>query len=273
MAFGMRLRKRPGAEIEDRVRGTAKLLGIEGVLQRRPRELSGGQRQRVALGRAIVREPRVFLMDEPLSNLDAALRMEMRAEIIKLQERLGVTTFYVTHDQVEALSMGDRIVVMRDGMIQQIGSPTDLYEQPNNTYVASFIGSPPMNFLEGRVEGDRIVILEEHTTLAMNEDARHATAGASTPEIMVGVRPEHIVFADNPAGAAAFSIAGAVDTVEPLGHTTLVRSKMASGRRLNVLLAGKVRLREGQAVHAVFALDRVYLFDRKSEKSLLGISE
>jgi multiple sugar transport system ATP-binding protein len=273
MAFGMRLRKTPKAEIEDRVRKTAQLLGIEGVLQRRPKELSGGQRQRVALGRAIVREPRVFLMDEPLSNLDAALRMEMRAEIIKLQERLGVTTFYVTHDQVEALSMGDRIVVMRGGRIQQIGSPTDLYEQPNNTYVASFIGSPPMNFLEGRVEGDRIVISEEQTTLAMNGAARAATARASTSEIMVGVRPEHIVFSDNPAGVAAFSIAGAVDTVEPLGHTTLVRSKMTSGRRLNVLLAGKVRLKEGQAIHAVFAPDRVYLFDRQSEKSLLGISE
>ena len=147
IAFGMRLRKMPKPEIEDRVRKTAQLLGIESVLQRRPKELSGGQRQRVALGRAIVREPRVFLMDEPLSNLDAALRMEMRAEIIKLQERLAVTTFYVTHDQVEALSMGDRIVVMRDGRIQQIGSPTELYEQPKNAYVASFIGSPPMNFL------------------------------------------------------------------------------------------------------------------------------
>ena len=157
------------------MRKTAQLLGIEGVLQRRPKELSGGQRQRVALGRAIVREPRVFLMDEPLSNLDAALRMEMRAEIIKLQERLGVTTFYVTHDQVEALSMGDRIVVMRDGRIQQIGSPTELYEQPKNAYVASFIGSPPMNFLEGRVEGDRIVLPAEQATLV---DERRRAAGA-----------------------------------------------------------------------------------------------
>ena len=194
MAFGMRLRKVPKAEIEDRVRRTARLLGIEDALQRRPIELSGGQRQRVALGRAIVREPRVFLMDEPLSNLDAALRMEMRAEIIKLQERLGVTTFYVTHDQVEALSMGDRIVVMRDGRIQQIGSPTELYEQPKNTYVASFIGSPPMNFLEGRVEGDRIVLPAEQTTLAINGgraagarrrfhagDHRRRTAGAPRP--------------------------------------------------------------------------------------------
>ena len=273
MAFGMRLRKVPKAEIEDRVRRTARLLGIEDALQRRPIELSGGQRQRVALGRAIVREPRVFLMDEPLSNLDAALRMEMRAEIIKLQERLGVTTFYVTHDQVEALSMGDRIVVMRNGRIQQIGSPTELYEQPKNTYVASFIGSPPMNFLEGRVEGNRIVLPAEQTTLAINGGVRQALAGVSTLEITVGVRPEHLVLSDQPAGADAFSIAGAVDTVEPLGHTTLVRAKMASGRQLSVLLAGKVRLKEGQTVHATFAPSHVYLFDRKSEQSLLGISE
>ena len=273
MAFGMRLRKVPKAEIEDRVRRTARLLGIEDALQRRPIELSGGQRQRVALGRAIVREPRVFLMDEPLSNLDAALRMEMRAEIIKLQERLGVTTFYVTHDQVEALSMGDRIVVMRNGRIQQIGSPTELYEQPKNTYVASFIGSPPMNFLEGRVEGNRIVLPAEQTTLAINGGVRQALAGVSTLEITVGVRPEHLVLSDQPAGADAFSIAGAVDTVEPLGHTTLVRAKMASGRQLSVLLAGKVRLKEGQTVHATFAPSHVYLFDRKSEQSLFGISE
>jgi len=254
IAFGMRLRKTPKPEIDDRVRKTAHLLGIEGVLHRRPKELSGGQRQRVALGRAIVREPRVFLMDEPLSNLDAALRMEMRAEIIKLQERLDVTTFYVTHDQVEALSMGDRIVVMRDGRIQQIGSP-------------------PMNFLQGRVEGDSIVLPAEQATLAMNGGLRQALAHASASEITVGIRPEHTFFSDKPAGADAFSIAGAVDTVDPLGHTTLVRAKMASGRRLNVLLAGKVRLEEGQAVHAIFPPNRVYLFDRKSEQSLLGISE
>ena len=168
IAFGMRLRKTPKSEVETRVRQTARLLGIEGVLERRPKELSGGQRQRVALGRAIVREPRVFLMDEPLSNLDAALRMEMRAEIIKLQERLGVTTFYVTHDQVEALSMGDRIVVMRAGRIQQVGSPTELYEQPANTYVASFIGSPPMNFLDARIDGGRILLLGDQATLGGN---------------------------------------------------------------------------------------------------------
>ena len=272
MAFGMRLRKVSKPEIEERVRKTAQLLGIEGVLRRRPKELSGGQRQRVALGRAIVREPRVFLMDEPLSNLDAALRMEMRTEIIKLQERLAVTTFYVTHDQIEALSMGDRIVVMRDGRIQQVGGPTELYEQPANTYVAGFIGSPPMNFLDGRIEGDRIVLPAEQATLAIAGSARDALARASAPEVTVGVRPEHIVFSDRPAGAGAFSVAGSVDTVEPLGHTTLVRAKTGSNERLNVLLAGKVRLQEGQAVHATFAPDRVYLFDR-NEQSLLGIRE
>ena len=273
MAFGMRLRKVPKSEIEDRVRKTAQLLGIEAVLQRRPKELSGGQRQRVALGRAIVREPRVFLMDEPLSNLDAALRMEMRTEIIKLQERLAVTTFYVTHDQIEALSMGDRIVVMREGRIQQIGSPTELYERPANVYVASFIGSPPMNVLEGRVEGDRIILPEERTSLLMDGGARQALVQTPSAEVKVGVRPEHIVFSDKPAVRGFLSIPGAVDTVEPLGHTTLVRAKMASGKRLNVLLTSKASFQEGQPVHAIFAPNRVYLFDRKSEQSLLGISE
>jgi multiple sugar transport system ATP-binding protein len=273
IAFGMRLRKVPKQQIEDRVRKTATLLGIESVLERRPKELSGGQRQRVALGRAIVREPRVFLMDEPLSNLDAALRMEMRAEIIKLQERLGVTTFYVTHDQIEALSMGDRIVVMRNGKIQQIGSPTELYEQPRNTYVASFIGSPPMNFLEGRIDGDSILLPAEGTTLGENGVIRQALVSAPAPEITLGIRPEHIVLSEEPAKAEAFSIAGSIDTVEPLGHTTLVRAKTASERVLNVLLEGKVRLEEGQAVHATFPADRVYLFDRKSEQSILGITQ
>ena len=211
-------------------------------------------------------------MDEPLSNLDAALRMEMRAEIIKLQERLGVTTFYVTHDQVEALSMGDRIVVMRDGRIQQVGSPTDLYEQPNNIYVASFIGSPPMNFLKGRVEGDRIVLPEEQTTLTM-EDPHGRRSPALRHRRSPSASGRNTSSFPTTRNDGAFSVAGVVDTVEPLGHTTLVRSKNGAGRRLNVLVAGKVRLKEGQAVHAIFAPDRVYLFDRKSERSLLGIRE
>ncbi len=154
MAFGLRLRKVPKQQIKDQVHKAAKILGIENLLNRRPKELSGGQRQRVALGRAIVREPRVFLMDEPLSNIDAKLRVEMRAEIIKLQRRLGVTTFYVTHDQVEALSMGDRVVVMLDGRVQQVGAPKELYNKPVNRFVAGFIGSPAMNFVRAAVSKD-----------------------------------------------------------------------------------------------------------------------
>src|SRR5689334_11422482 len=203
LAFGLQLRKVPKTEIETRVKNVSRMLGIQELLERRPKELSGGQRQRVALGRAIMREPRVFLMDEPLSNLDAALRMEMRAEIIKLQERLGVTTFYVTHDQVEALSMGDRIVVMRGGRIQQVGSPTELYERPANAYVASFIGSPPMNFLDRRVEGEGIALPAEQATLALSGSARNAIVGAPAPEVLVGVRPEHIVLTDRPAADGA----------------------------------------------------------------------
>jgi multiple sugar transport system ATP-binding protein len=273
IAFGMRLRKVPKSAIEARVKRVAQMLGIESVLERRPKELSGGQRQRVALGRAIVREPRVFLMDEPLSNLDAALRMEMRAEIIKLQDRLGVTTFYVTHDQVEALSMGDRVVVMRNGRIQQVGTPTVLYEQPSNAYVASFIGSPPMNFLEGTANGDRLALPAEQTVLTLANAVQGALNRSCGPEITLGIRPEHITLSDQPTDVGAYSLAGTVDTIEPLGHTTLVRARLRSEKRLNVLLTGKVRLRIGETVYANFAPDHVYLFDRKSQQTLQGISE
>jgi len=214
-----------------------------------------------------VREPRVFLMDEPLSNLDAALRMEMRAEIIKLQERLGVTTFYVTHDQVEALSMGDRIVVMRNGRIQQVGTPTELYEQPKNVYVASFIGSPPMNLLEGTLAGEGVALPAEQTTLILSSAARAALARGRVSDVLVGIRPEHIALSDHTADGA-FSLAGTVDTIEPLGHTTLVRARMTSGRWLNVLLSGKIRLQEGEAVHAIFQPEHLYIFDRNTTEAL-----
>ena len=152
MAFGLKLRKVPKDEIDRRVKETARILGIENLLKRKPKALSGGQRQRVALGRAIVREPKVFLMDEPLSNLDAKLRVQTRAEIIKLQKRLQITTIYVTHDQIEAMTMGDRIVVMKDGLIQQVGTPLEIYDNPCNIFVAGFIGTPPMNFLQGVIK-------------------------------------------------------------------------------------------------------------------------
>src|ERR1700739_3360668 len=176
MSFGLRLRKLPQEKIQGRVREAASILGIERLLDRKPKELSGGERQRVALGRAIVREPQVFLMDEPLSNIDAKLRVEMRAEIIKLQRRLGITTFYVTHDQVEALSMGDRVVVMEQGVAQQIGTPTDLYERPSNCFVAGFIGSPAMNLLDGRANGDGVQLLGADIALPLSGPARQALA-------------------------------------------------------------------------------------------------
>ena len=160
MAFGLKLRKFPRAEIDRRVKEAAKILGIENLLDRKPKALSGGQRQRVALGRAIVREPKVFLMDEPLSNLDAKLRVQMRAELSKLQNRLQTTTIYVTHDQVEAMTMGDRMVVMKDGIIQQVGKPLEVYDHPVNVFVAGFIGTPPMNFLDGvlKEENDQLYV-------------------------------------------------------------------------------------------------------------------
>jgi len=272
IAFGMRLRKVPKAEIDSRVRRAAQMLGIEDTLARRPRELSGGQRQRVALGRAIVREPRVFLMDEPLSNLDAALRMEMRAELIKLQDRLGVTTFYVTHDQVEALSMGDRIVVMRHGRIQQIGAPTELYEQPANVYVAGFIGSPPINILSGEMNGDELRLPEEKASLPLHDAALRAAAEAKSPLLLVGVRPEHLRLAGHANDDGAYSLRGKVDTIEPLGHTTLVRIELPSGRYVNALAGEKVRLAMGDPALVSFRPEHLYLFNPSDERTLLGLA-
>jgi multiple sugar transport system ATP-binding protein len=271
IAFGMRLRKVPKTEIDARVRRVAQTLGIEALLQRRPKELSGGQRQRVALGRAIVREPRVFLMDEPLSNLDASLRMEMRAEIIKLQRRLAVTTFFVTHDQVEALSMGHRVVVMQHGLIQQVGTPTELYEQPANCFVAGFIGSPAMNLLEGRASGEGIVLTGENTTIRVSESARSALAKVANPELRIGIRPEHITLTANPA-AESCSLPATVEMVEPLGYTMLIHARLASDHRINVLMNGHVRLAMGDSVYANFASDHIYLFDGRSEEAVHGIS-
>jgi multiple sugar transport system ATP-binding protein len=272
IAFGMRLRKVPKNEIDTRVRKAAETLGIEDVLDRRPRELSGGQRQRVALGRVIVREPRVFLMDEPLSNLDAALRMDMRAELIKLQERLGITTFYVTHDQVEALSMGDRVVVMLRGKVQQVGTPTALYEQPSNAYVASFIGSPPMNFLDGAMSGESLSLPADSVTLALPQAAAADAAKASGREVRLGVRPEHISLSDQPVGDGVYGLQGKVDTVEPLGHTTLVRIILPSEQHMNVLVAEKVHHKSGDTVYAGFRPEHIYLFDRRDDHTLHGIA-
>jgi multiple sugar transport system ATP-binding protein len=271
IAFGMRLRKVPKADIDVRVKRVAKTLDIETLLHRKPRELSGGQRQRVALGRAIVREPRVFLMDEPLSNLDAALRLEMRAEIIKLQRRLGITTFFVTHDQIEALSMGDRIVVMQHGVIQQVGTPTQLYEQPSNTFVASFIGSPAMNFLDGRAKDDGIALTGEDATVRIADATRKALGGIVGPELRLGIRPEHIILSERVGDGAILSLPATVEVVEPLGYTTLIHARLRSEKRINILTSGRVRLRPGDAAYATFTADRLYLFDSRSGQALQGL--
>src|ERR1700752_1902876 len=231
MSFGLRLRKLPREKIESRVREAASILGIERLLDRKPKELSGGERQRVALGRAIVREPQVFLMDEPLSNIDAKLRVEMRAEIIKLQRRLGVTTFYVTHDQVEALSMGDRIVVMSHGLVQQVGTPKDLYNAPINRYVAGFIGSPSMNFLPGHINGNGTVSSGENVRLVLPEERAAAIARDGIKEALIGIRPEHLVIERNPGGRTGSGIKGVVEVVEPQGGTTILQINIGQEKK------------------------------------------
>jgi len=196
MAFGLKLRKLPKDEIDRRVNEAAKILGIEEYLKRKPKALSGGQRQRVALGRAIVREPKVFLMDEPLSNLDAKLRVQMRAEILKLHEKLQTTFIYVTHDQTEAMTMASRIVIMRDGVIQQVGSPKEVYEQPNNIFVGGFIGSPAMNFIKGKVivEGDKLIFTSVGANIEVPEGKGKILRENNYigKELYLGIRPEDI---------------------------------------------------------------------------------
>jgi multiple sugar transport system ATP-binding protein len=226
LAFPLRARRLPRAEIRTRVERTAKVLGLDGLLGRKPRSLSGGQRQRVAMGRALVREPQVFLMDEPLSNLDATLRARMRAEIADLQHELGVTTMYVTHDQVEAMTIGGRIAVMRGGLLQQQGPPQTVYDAPDNLFVAAFIGSPPMNLLYGRIEhdGDTIqcVLGDRRLPVAAADGLAAALASYSGTEVVVGVRPEDLGdpvrgFPDRPR------LRGFVKSVEQLGSETMVQ--------------------------------------------------
>ncbi len=229
MAFGLVVRGRPKAEIEKRVNEAAAILGIEQLLDRKPKALSGGQRQRVAVGRAIVRQPKVFLFDEPLSNLDAKMRVQMRTEIKKLHQRLQATMIYVTHDQIEAMTMGDRIVVMKDGVVQQIGPPLEIYHLPVNLFVAGFLGSPPMNFLKGALSaaGEHLVFKEIEGgvfTCRFRSADRPALASSVGREVMLGLRPEDLAPSratgpkDAPAGMEVFP--SVVDLVEPMGAET-----------------------------------------------------
>ncbi len=268
LAFGLRNKHTPKGEVERRVRDAARILDLEQLLKRKPKQLSGGQRQRVALGRAIVREPAVFLMDEPLSNLDAALRVATRAEILKLHQRVGVTTLYVTHDQVEAMTMGDRIAVMRLGVLQQVGTPQDLYTNPQNLFVARFIGSPAMNTVsvEPASSNGNAILRSGDFVVHVPERFAAATAARGRRALVVGLRPEHLEVANGPAPDAA-TIPAVVDVVEYLGDEQLVH--LHSGEiNLVAKLPVDRQLTAGQPVTLAVPAEKLYLFDSESEQTL-----
>ncbi|MDP2426414.1 MAG: sn-glycerol-3-phosphate ABC transporter ATP-binding protein UgpC [bacterium] len=273
MAFGLKLRKMPKDEIERRVKNAADILGLTGYLDRKPKALSGGQRQRVALGRAIVRDAKVFLMDEPLSNLDAKLRVAMRAELIKLHERLGTTTIYVTHDQIEAMTMATRIVVMKDGRIQQIGAPKEIYDNPNNMFVAGFIGTPAMNFLSGEVHDDgcfyvenlKLKLPEPKFKLLKDKDYLNT-------QIVLGIRPEDIH--DELVAIETYKESSAkliVDVSELLGAETNIHIGIGKSN-----IIAKVNARSdihiGDHITLAFNMNKCHFFDANSELRLVKSS-
>jgi multiple sugar transport system ATP-binding protein len=270
MAFALRLRNEPRAEIERRVRAAADILGIANMLDRKPKQLSGGQRQRVAVGRALVREPQVFLFDEPLSNLDAKLRVQMRKEISRLHRQLAATMVYVTHDQVEAMTMGDRIVVMNEGHIQQIGSPMELYERPANRFVAGFIGSPAMNFFPATVQsnGGPAEVRAFDGRLAFPLPAALTTAAAGAQEVTVGIRPEHIYLAGGPWVPTPSALLDVqLDAVEPMGSEIVLYA--TAGEDIVARVAPQRVPRPDERVEIALDISRVHLFDPRSGASLV----
>ena len=279
MAFALKLRKMPKAEIDQRVREAAKILGITEYLDRKPKQLSGGQRQRVAIGRAIVREPKVFLMDEPLSNLDAKLRNQMRAEIIQLRHRINTTFIYVTHDQTEAMTLGDRIVIMKDGHIMQIGTPQEVFEHPANIFVAGFIGTPQMNFFDAKVTGkddDYMVQVGTAKIKLTGETAKKLAAqGITSKDVTLGIRPEHIDFVHTPSEN---TLTGKVDVSEMMGseyhlHVTVDKYDIVlrvPTTDLPVEFKGGVSF--GTEVSFTFRPESIHLFDPETEKKLAVIA-
>lgn len=272
MAFGLMLRGYPKAEIERRVREAARTLGIEHLLDRKPKALSGGERQRVAVGRAIVRQPKVFLFDEPLSNLDAKLRVQMRAEISKLHNRLQSTMIYVTHDQVEAMTMGDRIVVMLGGVIQQIATPLELYNRPVNKFVAGFIGSPPMNMIDGSIQRENGALRFRDSANSLSLAVAPAHADALSPyvgkPVTLGIRPENFVENPSQVPVDGKSITARVEVVEPMGAEIYLY--VAVGKHS---LTARISSDREPAVDATHVLDvsmeRAHFFDQASEQAIL----
>ena len=260
MAFSLKLRKAAPAMIEERVAKAAKILNLEPYLKRYPRELSGGQRQRVAMGRAIVRDPKVFLFDEPLSNLDAKLRVAMRAEIKALHQRLKTTTVYVTHDQIEAMTMADRIVVMHDGRVEQIGEPLELYDHPNNLFVAQFIGSPAMNIIDGtlrRADGDAYVEAEGGVRWPVGH-----RAGRDGQQVAYGVRPEHLALGGGDRG-----VPGEIVVVEPMGAETELLVN-AGGAEIVLMTHGRPVVNPGDKIQLAVDPAMVHVFDKATGQRL-----
>ena len=269
MAFGLKLRKTPKEEIERRVREAAKILGIEALLDRRPKALSGGQRQRVAMGRAIVREPKVFLMDEPLSNLDAKLRVQMRVEISKLHKKLQTTIIYVTHDQVEAMTLGTRIVVMKDGIIQQVDSPSTLYSKPANLFVAGFIGSPQMNFIEAVVskEGDRAKLTFGANSIVLSAEKSKAVLGGGYEgkTVILGIRPEDIHDEENYMANKDAIVNFEVAVTEMLGAEVILIGSIENFDT-TAKVGPRTTAKAGDKIQLAFDLERIHVFDKDTEK-------
>jgi sn-glycerol 3-phosphate transport system ATP-binding protein len=264
MAYGLKIRGLPKDDIDRRVRKAAKILELEKLLERLPRQLSGGQRQRVAMGRAIVREPAVFLFDEPLSNLDAKLRVQMRLEIKRLQRELAVTSIYVTHDQVEAMTLADRLIVMNAGVADQIGTPMEVYDRPASVFVAGFIGSPAMNFLAAKVgEGRKTVDLAGTGARQVTLPLAMATSAAPGTPVALGLRPEHLLPEGN--GPLEFEI----ELAEPLGADTLLHGRFGDARELiTVRLGGHVTARPGELRRFTIGTTRLHLFDSQNGRRI-----
>ena len=269
IAYGLKLRKFPRRVIDEKVREAAAILDITDLLKRKPKALSGGQRQRVAIGRAIVRSPKVFLMDEPLSNLDAKLRNQMRAEIIKLRQRIKTTFVYVTHDQTEAMTLGDRIVIMKEGFVQQIGTPRQVFHDPNNLFVAGFIGTPQMNFFHAALcrEGDsyHLMLGGRRLEIAPEKQRRLLSHDVPAQEVTAGIRPEHVLLTEG----GGFS--GSVEVIEMMGSNTHLHVRFGEEECVVVVPDGDEPVREftlGERVHFTFHAERIHLFSRETEHNL-----
>jgi multiple sugar transport system ATP-binding protein len=269
MAFGLKLRHLADEEIDGRVNQAAEVLAIQHLLQRKPKQLSGGQRQRVALGRAIVREPQVFLMDEPLSNLDAKLRVQTRLELTKLHARLKTTVIYVSHDQTEAMTLGNRIAVLRDGVLQQIGAPAEVYAKPANSFVAGFIGSPAMNFFKARLEqsDSRVRLKSDSLEFDLPPEAVARAAKLSGSDVILGIRPEDVRDARQLAGGVAPAAMARIDVIEHMGNENFVHLTSGSANFMT-RLDSAIDVEAGAMLPVTVATHKIHLFDPVSERAL-----